>query len=266
MPDAALESPVATSEPRRPRSLLGQILRPTVGALLWVTLALAAGALRAPRGAIAATLVGGMFVFVYGLGGPRKDLRALAQVRLRPLTKRRAWMAGALSAFLLYELGFLFLMARLPDTDPPGKPTIFETTSSISICLVVPFIEEVWFRGWMLRSLEWRLGRIKAVLLTALVFATIHFQLSGMPHRFVSGIVMAGVLYETRSLWAAILVHVGANTLIFALLKFADQSLILSSTGLLLGIAALTVGLSGLAIAYATRGRPSPAALAVVQA
>jgi membrane protease YdiL (CAAX protease family) len=88
-----------------------------------------------------------------------------------------------------------------------------------------------------------------------------------MPHRIVSGMIAAGALYETRSLWAAILVHAANNTLAFGLMKLdIDDAFVLGASGRLLTIVALTVGLGGLAIACATRTRRTPAALAAVRA
>jgi membrane protease YdiL (CAAX protease family) len=246
--------------------LLVRISHPAIGATLWVTLALGVGMLPAPLGAVGALLVGAIFLRVYDLWGAKRSLRECARVRLRPLTTKRVWLAGVVLAAVTYEVGYIFLAARIRGGGPGPKATAAETTSLVCSCLVGPIIEEVWFRGWMLRSLESQLGRLKAAAVTALVFAAIHFQLSGMPHRFISGMIAAGVLYETRSLWAAILVHVANNTLAFGLAKLdIDDGFVLGASGRLLTILALTVGLGGLAIAYATRGRRTPAALAAVR-
>jgi membrane protease YdiL (CAAX protease family) len=255
-----------SAEPRPPLSLLVRISHPAIGATLWVTLALGVGMLPEPLGAVAALLVGAIFLRVYQLTGATKSLRECARVRLRPLTRKRAWLVGVLLAASVYGIGYIFLAARLRGGGPGPKAEAAEATSLICSCLVVPIIEEVWFRGWMLRSLESQMGRLKAASLTAFVFAAIHFQLSGMPHRIISGMIAAGVLYETRSIWAAILVHAMNNTLAFGLMKIdIDDAFVLGASGRRLTIALLAVGLGGLAIAYATRGRRPQAAVAVVR-
>jgi membrane protease YdiL (CAAX protease family) len=254
------------AEPRPPRSLLVRISHPAIGATLWVTLALAVGMLPEPLGAIGALLVGALFLRGYDLCGPKRSLRECARVRLRPLTTKRVWLAGVVLAALTYEVGYIFLATRIRGGGPGPKATAAEATSLICSCLVVPIIEEVWFRGWMLRSLESQLGRVKAAAVTAFAFAAIHFQLSGMPHRIIGGMIAAGALYETRSLWAAILVHAANNTLAFGLMKLnIEDAFVLEASGRLLTIAALTIGLGGLAIAYATRTRRPLVPLAAVR-
>jgi membrane protease YdiL (CAAX protease family) len=214
--------------------------------------------LPAPLGAIGGLLLGAIFGRFYHLWGLGTAPRARAEVRLRPLTTRRFWTAGVLVAFLIYTLGFMFLMDGLHEVEPTSTPSVLVRTSLICTCLVGPFIEEFWFRGRMLRALEWRMSRSQAAILTAVVFELMHLQLWGLPHRIVTGLVAAGVLYETRSLWAAVLIHVGNNALVFARVRFVDDGFVLSSNGRLLTFATLAVGLSGLAVAYATR-RPRPA-------
>jgi membrane protease YdiL (CAAX protease family) len=254
MPDAAIESPTEAVAPRRPRSLSGMVFRPLGGILVWGLVALFGGMLPAPFGALGGLLVGVVFVRRYRLWGRNKNLRTLAQVRLRPLTKQRIWMTGVLLAFLVYEFGYVLLAMRLGASDPPSKTSVIATTSLVCTCLVVPFIEEFWFRGWMLRSLEWRLGKRRAVLLTAFLFGTLHFQLSAIPHLIVLGIVTAAVLYQTGSLWAAILIHAANNALAFGLPRVVDGRFIVGLTTPPFILAVLAVGLGGLTLTYVTRG------------
>ena len=66
-------------------------------------------------------------------------------------------------------------------------------------------------------------------------------------------------------MWAAILIHAANNTLAFGLVKLdIDDAFVLGPSGRMVTMVALTVGLGGLAIAYATRGRRAPTALAIV--
>jgi membrane protease YdiL (CAAX protease family) len=265
MPDAALESAGETPQPARPRSLSGMVLRPLGGVLFWGTIALLVGMLPAPFGALGALLVGVVFARTHGLWGRNKNLRTLAKVRLRPLVKNRIWLTGVLLAFLLYEVGYVLLAIRLRADEPPPNPSVLARTSFICTCLVIPFIEEFGFRGLMLRSLEWRFGKLKAVLLTGFLFGALHFELSGLLHLIMLGIVTAAVLHQTESLWAAILVHAANNALAFGLPKVVDEALIIALATRPIIFAMLTIGLGGLAIAYVTRGRRTPAAAAVVQ-
>lgn len=72
---------------------------------------------------------------------------------------------------------------------------------------VLPAIcEEFVFRGILCHEYE-RGGVLRAVLVSALFFALLHFNLQNFPIYFFSGIILAMTLYSTRSLFGSILAH-----------------------------------------------------------
>ena len=81
----------------------------------------------------------------------------------------------------------------------------------ISLCLVIPFYEELVYRGMIQRELHLYFGKTKAILISSLVFALIHGNLVQGVYAFVSGIIL-GILYEKfRSLRAPYIFHMTAN-------------------------------------------------------
>jgi membrane protease YdiL (CAAX protease family) len=157
-----------------------------------------------------------MAFFVFHFVWRTHTWRALAAVRLRPLRQGRLWLVGFLGAFCLYWVGAKALMTLLPSSKADSSRLIFDT-SLFSSCLVAPFIEEVIFRGWMIRRFQPSFGKLGAALISALLFAVFHLQLIGIPHRFVIGLATAAAIYVTRSLWAGVLVHAANNLAVVAL-------------------------------------------------
>jgi membrane protease YdiL (CAAX protease family) len=86
--------------------------------------------------------------------------------------------------------------------------------------LTAPVAEEVVFRGIIFQKLDAAIGTLRAVVLSALLFALIHapyWYLSGVKAGkalavslggiFVYGVVFAGLLRLTRSLWTPMVYH-----------------------------------------------------------
>lgn len=86
--------------------------------------------------------------------------------------------------------------------------------------LVLPFLEEVVFRGLLQSALVSRLGSRPGVILTALLFALLHGQPSFLPV-FALALLLGAIKQRTGSLWASTTAHVFHNGLQIALLASA---------------------------------------------
>lgn len=81
-------------------------------------------------------------------------------------------------------------------------------------CIAAPFLEEMLFRGIILRSFLTQYSRSTAIVGSSLLFAVAHLNVYQFITAFTVGIV-AGWLYErTRSLWPCILLHAGYNAFV----------------------------------------------------
>lgn len=80
----------------------------------------------------------------------------------------------------------------------------------LAFCLVPAVCEEFVFRGVVLSEYSGD-GPWAGVLLSALLFAMSHFHLLELPSYLFCGIVLAGAVYATKSLYAAILLHFANN-------------------------------------------------------
>lgn len=74
-----------------------------------------------------------------------------------------------------------------------------------------PIVEEVFYRGLVLRSLDNRFGSTWAIVLSSVLFGAIHIQLLQFPALALFGAVAAWLTIRTRRLGPAIWAHVGFN-------------------------------------------------------
>lgn len=82
----------------------------------------------------------------------------------------------------------------------------------LSVAIVSPIAEEVFFRGLVHTRLRRALSPVCASLLSAALFALGHPGMIWFVSTFAAGLLMAWVFETTHSLYAPILVHIGNNT------------------------------------------------------
>lgn len=118
-----------------------------------------------------------------------------------------ALLAG--NALIRYGMHLLF-----PDA---GATTVSYTGVSdaglyavLAFCILPAAAEEFLFRGILVAEYE-KIGAPFAVLVSALCFGMMHLDLVQLPAYFYSGVILALVLYATRSLFASMAVHIGNN-------------------------------------------------------
>ena len=81
----------------------------------------------------------------------------------------------------------------------------------IGSVLITPFLEELLHRGVVFGRLRRRMDMWPAVIISALVFAVLHFNIVQFIYAFLLGIVFALFVEKTGKLYPAILAHVVAN-------------------------------------------------------
>lgn len=124
---------------------------------------------------------------------------------------------------------------------PPG---VFLLTA-LKSALLVPVLEELFFRGYLLGALE-RFGRMRASLVTAVCFAAVHMGGKGGSSDYVCllyvamGLLLAAVRLHTDSLFAPVLVHACYNLTLLVLgkmwLGWVFENLTLFTCALRLGL------------------------------
>ncbi len=166
--------------------------------------------------------------------------RYLSGLRLRPV--RADSLLLILSSALLMTSGGMLLTVLFGGPDAlSGSFSLYDTfiskdngTVPNTIYLVLAYAvlpavcEEFVFRGILCREYE-RGGVLRAVLLSGIFFALLHFDLAGLPVYLFAGIILALTLYATRSLFGAILAHFLYN--IFGLFGQSYMSNLYQMTG-----------------------------------
>ncbi|MBR2010393.1 MAG: CPBP family intramembrane metalloprotease [Clostridia bacterium] len=71
-------------------------------------------------------------------------------------------------------------------------------------------LEDFFFRGIVAVEYE-RRGAFRAVLMSTLLFALLHFDISNLLSYLYAGLLLSLVLYATNSLWATVILHVLYN-------------------------------------------------------
>ena len=87
----------------------------------------------------------------------------------------------------------------------------------IFVSILAPFLEEIFFRGFVYRtfSAEWPIWL--ASPLTAVLFALLHFQFQSLIPLVFLGLLLNYAYQKTGSLWTSIVFHSLNNTLAFGL-------------------------------------------------
>ncbi|MFA6991709.1 MAG: CPBP family intramembrane glutamic endopeptidase [Candidatus Gracilibacteria bacterium] len=98
-----------------------------------------------------------------------------------------------------------------------GTKTIELIVTGIIVVIIAPVIEEVFFRGFLLRTVSDHIGLLAGNIVTAAVFAVFHLQWQSIIPIFILGLIMNQIVIKNRSIWPAIVFHVLNNGLAFLL-------------------------------------------------
>lgn len=125
---------------------------------------------------------------------------------------------GSLVLFYSFQFCYAFFISAL-GLQPGGEfATVQENPIMIwglafSAILIAPFVEEVFFRGFLFAGFRERYGWPKAAAISALLFSLIHLQPLNMIPIFGLGFLFAYVYESTGSLWPPIIMHTAVNTI-----------------------------------------------------
>jgi uncharacterized protein len=142
---------------------------------------------------------------------------------------------GALAAGVALAFAsdiFSVLLSRWTPKSLPIDQFFRDTNSAYLLALygvlVGPFVEELFFRGFLYPALARRVGAETSVIVTAASFAIIHQ--SQLAHAwapltwlFIVGIVLTIVRARTRSVASCVIIHVTYNATLFGILFVATQ-------------------------------------------
>ncbi|MDK2584463.1 CPBP family intramembrane metalloprotease [Romboutsia sedimentorum] len=115
----------------------------------------------------------------------------------------------AIAVSIIYKINPKMLDSIL--SEPVTNPSII---SSIFLCtftvILAPIIEEIVFRGILLRRISFKFGVRKGVILSSIVFAVLH---PGLGHifSFISGVVFSLIYLKYKNILINIITHMCHN-------------------------------------------------------
>lgn len=168
--------------------------------------------------------------FIYRIVAGYKHLPFSEAIQWRwPGMKWPAFVAGGVA--MAFTLLAVERMLPIPKQLPIQE--MFNTRTAAWMMLVLgvaiaPLLEELFFRGLLFPVLARHLNIAVAVLVTAFLFALIHSSQLGRAWApllvlVMVGMVLTSVRWLAKSVAAAVLVHVGYNGTLFALLLVATD-------------------------------------------
>ena len=140
--------------------------------------------------------------------------------RMRPVDVPLGIAIGVLMQLVVLPLLYLPILEVFEDLDveAPARELTEMAVSPLEVATLVfmtvvaaPITEEVFFRGLLQGALRDRFGPVRAVVISSLAFAVVHFQLVQFPALLVIGIVHGLLVLATRRLGAALWSHTAFN-------------------------------------------------------
>jgi membrane protease YdiL (CAAX protease family) len=243
-------------------------LAPRMGALLNVGVVLAAWAWLVARAVRAAAAEGRADATATGGWRSRRARFRAATLRLRRAPGALPWLALAAAATALATAGLVVLTARvLPfPKDNPLEAYLRLPDAALAVLVVgvgvAPLLEELFFRGWLQRTLERRLPAWLAIALAAVIFSLAHAEAFGFGLRALLGVASGYAAWRTRSIWPSVALHAAYNGMVLlgsaVLGGVVDEARIAAfartAAGLGAGLAAAAAGGAAAAWALARLG------------
>jgi hypothetical protein len=171
-----------------------------------------------PFGALGAYFPGGQVETPQNAQMEQKTTPQNAQSQKRTRVINAAWII-CIAALIGTGLNNLILMSPLAEISAGfaeasssfyGSTLVLELISS---ALLTPVLEELVYRGIIFARLKRMLGFVPAMLLSALIFAIMHFNLVQFLYALLFGMVLVVFMEKTGHLYGAVLGHITANAL-----------------------------------------------------
>ncbi len=83
--------------------------------------------------------------------------------------------------------------------------------------IMAPFIEEIFFRGFVYCGLKQKYNWKTAALISSALFAIAHMQLVALIPTFLMGLVLTYLYQRSKSIWPGIILHLIVNSFAFGM-------------------------------------------------
>ena len=117
---------------------------------------------------------------------------------------------------LVTQLGIDFLIPEPMPENLGGDRTTYRLLTAIAIAGWVPFVEEIFFRGFMFQGLASRYGMLWGAVFSSGLFALAHIGIGTMIPIFLIGLMFAFLYSRTRSIWMPMAAHGTFNLIVLS--------------------------------------------------
>ena len=122
-----------------------------------------------------------------------------------------------IASYVIILLHNLILMSLGIDTQGEEITRLFERLDSpvwffLVGAVLAPFIEEIFFRGFLFQGLRAQYGWVPAMLISSTVFAVAHLDPVSLIPTFILGNLLAYLYHRSNSIWPSTILHVLVNS------------------------------------------------------
>jgi membrane protease YdiL (CAAX protease family) len=122
-------------------------------------------------------------------------------------------LGGSISKWVSSLLGLSNENLSLLKTISSGKLWLDILNLKLMMVILIPFAEELIFRGLIFRYIRQKKSFLFSAILSSLLFGILHFNFASMPFLIILGFVNAFVLERSKSMIYPVLIHGGVNNL-----------------------------------------------------
>lgn len=137
------------------------------------------------------------------------------------------WVIVAAIGTIVPSIAFEEMLPELPNLVEEDLNDIMNTRGGyFVVCLLVPVVEELVFRGAVLRALlQWKPAQHWGmIVVSALLFSVAHMNPAQMPHAFIIGLLLGWLYYRSHSIVPGVVFHWVNNTVAYLLYKLYPDS------------------------------------------
>lgn len=148
-----------------------------------------------------------------------KKINIKKTLRLNKISLKHGILVGLITILtypvaLFANLLLMTLMSFVGNLNIPQLPTATSGSEYVMLMFIISIsagiCEEVFFRGFILSGYE-RMGKRKAIILSAILFGIFHFNLYNLMGPIVLGLVFSYLVIETNSIFAGMIGHIVNN-------------------------------------------------------
>lgn len=96
-----------------------------------------------------------------------------------------------------------------------GESSVALLVAGAIVIFVAPFIEEIFFRGFVLQGFVNDLGKYVGAIFTAILFAAFHLEFGSFIPVMILGLILSVLFIRSKSIWPCLWFHLINNTVAF---------------------------------------------------